>query len=175
MMVPLRPSHLRISAIVGSDTGNYAGIVDQETRASRLLRVGNQFGGYRVVEIDPEAQSVELERDGEGFILFLQGDETYMASLSDLPEWEEREEWDDDLLAEPAVTREQFLRENAERLGIIEPGAPLPREWVEPVTQEEALRRMAESVGMPVPDDAFTPRTREDFLRDFAPPEEQNP
>lgn len=161
------PTYLRISAIVGNGDMLYVGIVDQRTKDSRLLKVGETFTGYKVTKIIQEEQAVHLTRGDEAYVMFLQGDETYLTTLSDV---DEGDRWDPEAeVEEPVYSREDFLREHAVRLGMLEPDAPLPAEWTEPVEPEEALRRMAESVGMEVPPDALTPRTREDFLREHGP------
>ena len=66
--------NIRFSAIVKSGDRIKVGLVDMQTQYSTFKAVGREFQGYTIVSADYDSESVLLEKDGQEYMLSLQGD-----------------------------------------------------------------------------------------------------
>ena len=67
------PPPFRLSALLDRGDGRYlAGLVVRGEDVQRVVRVGDEMRGYRVVDIDGERERVTVSRSGRSFVLHME-------------------------------------------------------------------------------------------------------
>lgn len=157
---------IRVSSIVEVSDDKIIGLVARESGASALLREDQEFLGYRIIEINVDDQAVRLACGETIYVLGLRGADTVLLASTNV----NQSVGSQHLVSttsevEEAVSKEDFIRAHYWLAGMSSPDDPIPEAYLTPVSKEDALARMAESVGLPIPQESSGPVTREEFMR----------